>query len=43
MRKLIVNEFLTLNGVAQAAGGADEDTSGGFQHGGSVIATYVPA
>jgi dihydrofolate reductase len=34
MRKLIVNEFLTLDGNAQAGGGPDEDTSGGFQHGG---------
>jgi dihydrofolate reductase len=34
MRKLIVNEFLTLDGTAQAGGGPDEDTSGGFKHGG---------
>ena len=34
MRKLIVNEFMSLDGVAQAPGGEDEDTSGGFQHGG---------
>src|SRR5918996_4058556 len=34
MRKVIVNEFLSLEGVAQAPGAADEDTSGGFEHGG---------
>jgi dihydrofolate reductase len=34
MRKVIVNEFISLDGVAQAPGGADEDTSGGFKHGG---------
>ncbi|MDX6481429.1 MAG: hypothetical protein QOG85_1939 [Gaiellaceae bacterium] len=34
MRKVIVNEFLALDGTAQAPGGADEDTSGGFAHGG---------
>ena len=34
MRKVIVNEFLTLDGTAQAGGGPHEDTSGGFQHGG---------
>lgn len=34
MRKVILNEFLTLDGVAQAPGAADEDPSGGFAHGG---------
>jgi dihydrofolate reductase len=34
MRKIIVHEFITLDGVIQAPGGADEDTDGGFVHGG---------
>jgi dihydrofolate reductase len=32
--KLIVTEFVTLDGVAQAPGGPDEDLGGGFTHGG---------
>jgi hypothetical protein len=34
LHKVIANEFMSLDGVAQAPGGADEDTSGGFAHGG---------
>ncbi len=34
MRKLIVAEFITLDGVIQAPGAPDEDTEGGFVHGG---------
>jgi dihydrofolate reductase len=34
MRKVIVNEFMSLDGVVQAPGEAGEDTSGGFTHGG---------
>ncbi len=34
MRKLIVHEFVTLDGVMQAPGGPDEDRDGDFAHGG---------
>ncbi len=34
MRKIVVSEFVTLDGVIQAPGGAEEDTEGGFTHGG---------
>jgi dihydrofolate reductase len=34
MRKLIVNEFMTLDGVVQAPGGPEEDDSGAFPFGG---------
>ncbi len=34
MRKIIVLSFITLDGVMQAPGAPDEDTSGGFKYGG---------
>ncbi len=34
MGKLVVTEFVTLDGVAQAPGGPDEDRGSGFVHGG---------
>jgi dihydrofolate reductase len=37
MRKLIVHEFMSLDGVVQAPGGKDEDRDGGFAHGGWTI------
>ncbi len=36
MRKIIVLEHISLDGVIQAPGGPDEDTSGGFTYGGWV-------
>jgi dihydrofolate reductase len=34
MRKIVVSEFMSLDGVMQAPGGANEDTDGGFANGG---------
>jgi dihydrofolate reductase len=42
MRKIIVLEHITLDGIIQAPGGPDEDTSGGFAYGGW-IAPYSDA
>jgi dihydrofolate reductase len=34
MRKIVVDEWMSLDGVVQAPGTPEEDTTGGFQHGG---------
>src|SRR6478736_9942868 len=34
MRKIIVSSMISLDGVMQAPGGPEEDTSGGFKYGG---------
>jgi predicted enzyme related to lactoylglutathione lyase len=34
LRKIIVQEFITLDGVMQAPGGPEEDKSSGFKYGG---------
>jgi dihydrofolate reductase len=34
MRKIIIQEFITLDGIMQAPGGPDEDTTSGFKFGG---------
>jgi dihydrofolate reductase len=32
--RIVVSQFMSLDGVVQAPGGKEEDTDGGFQHGG---------
>ena len=37
MRKIIALTFITLDGIIQAPGGPEEDTSGGFRYGGWIV------
>jgi dihydrofolate reductase len=40
--RVLVSEFMSLDGVVQAPGGKDEDTSGGFRHGGWSFEFFDP-
>jgi dihydrofolate reductase len=40
--RVVVNEFMSLDGVVQAPGGPKEDTDGGFSHGGWSMPYFDP-
>jgi dihydrofolate reductase len=40
--RVVVNEFMSLDGVVQAPGSPEEDTDGGFAHGGWSIPYFDP-
>jgi dihydrofolate reductase len=40
--RIVVSEFISLDGVVQAPGGAEEDTDGGFRHGGWSMPFFDP-
>jgi dihydrofolate reductase len=40
--RVLVSEFMSLDGVVQAPGGRDEDPSGGFRHGGWSFEFFDP-
>jgi dihydrofolate reductase len=40
--RVVISEFMSLDGVVQAPGGPDEDTSGGFRHGGWSMPYFDP-
>ena len=40
--RIVITEFISLDGVVQAPGGAEEDTDGGFTHGGWSMPFFDP-
>jgi dihydrofolate reductase len=40
--RVVVSEFMSLDGVVQAPGGPEEDTTGGFRHGGWSMQFFDP-
>jgi dihydrofolate reductase len=40
--RIVVSDFISLDGVVQAPGGQDEDTDGGFKHGGWSMPFFDP-
>src|ERR1700692_240089 len=40
--RVLISEFISLDGVVQAPGGPEEDTSGGFRHGGWSMPFFDP-
>jgi hypothetical protein len=40
--RIVISDFISLDGVVQAPGGREEDTDGGFQHGGWSMQFFDP-
>jgi dihydrofolate reductase len=40
--RIVISEFISMDGVVQAPGGAEEDTDGGFRHGGWSMPYFDP-
>ena len=40
--RIVISDFISLDGVVQAPGGRNEDTDGGFQHGGWSMEFFDP-
>jgi hypothetical protein len=40
--RILIAEFISLDGVVQASGGRKEDTDGGFRHGGWSMKYFDP-